>query len=90
MRGRIGWMACACLISTLGGCADAKSTMTTGAIKPAPEQEMSVAERVRRDQIALCGDRNIADQNGTFNETAAEKKLRDERCANARRKPFVE
>ena len=88
MNKMMGAAVCACAVVT--GCAEYKKPMTTQSIaQRAPQPEMSIIERAKAEQAALCGQRHMEREAGKLNETAVQKQARNEQCVELHKRDYV-
>jgi hypothetical protein len=98
-RKAIATIACALLVVTLAACADCFATRPVPSIKRqaavaapparAAAPQPSIVERAKTEQANRCGQRHIERASGTLNETADEKRDRDDQCVELHRHDYV-
>src|SRR5262245_10213665 len=74
---------CACAVTALAGCADYSEPRRTASIRqstPAPKAAMSDAEKSQKSIAEQCAKRHLDRQNGIFEETMEEKRMKDRIC----------
>jgi hypothetical protein len=69
--------------------ADDTAPAPKAAEAPAAKTEVSIEERARAEQWNRCGQRHVDYQAGRLNESADQKRLRDEICAELHRYDHV-
>ena len=77
-------IVCACAVTTLAGCADYSEPRRTASIRhstSAPKPAMSEAEKAQKSIAEQCAKRHVDAQNGIFDETMEEKRMKDAICA---------
>src|SRR5262249_61264078 len=76
-------IVCACMVTVLAGCADYSEPRRTASIQhsaSAPKSTMNTAEQAQKSIAEQCAKRHVDRQNGIFEETMEEKRMKDRIC----------
>jgi Flp pilus assembly protein TadD len=78
-------IVCACAVAALAGCADYSEPRRMASIRhstAAPKPAMSEAEKAQKSIADQCAKRHLDAQNGIFDETEEERRMKDRICGH--------